>query len=281
MELTFQNRYGTQVRRSRTHIYLAPHPALRSFIAHYTYCLPLPFRPPSQADPQPASRLTLVPDASGCLVFTLSTSGFFARLYGPSTLAVSVTNDLGIGPPRFFVEFHPGGLFAFTGIPQWELADRVWPLSDAAPDLHALALASFYRARDLDDFAHRMDAALLAYTPVPAPVSPFLVPSVDSLWGDLAAASGYSPRHLSRLFREGAGMGYKSYLRVLRVNAATRRLRSHTFSRTGGLSLTALAHELGYFDQSHFIHDFKATCGVTPGAYRADLSDFYNEPLKF
>ena len=42
-----------------------------------------------------------------------------------------------------------------------------------------------------------------------------------------------------------------------------------------------LAQELGYFDQAHFIHDFRAVCGVTPGAYRAGLSDFYNEPLKF
>ena len=51
--------------------------------------------------------------------------------------------------------------------------------------------------------------------------------------------------------------------------------------KPGEVSLTHLAQELGYFDQAHFIHDFRSVCGVTPGTYRAELSDFYNEPLKF
>lgn len=275
LALTFENRYGPLIHRTPTHIYLAPHPALRSCIAHYTYCLPAGRLAPSPTLLEDLPQLTLLPDASGCLVFTLTPEGPQGRMYGPSTLAVSVTNDLGIGPPRFFVEFRPGGLFSFTGLPQWELADRVWPLSDTAPRLSALALEVFQRSGDLDEFAQGMDAALLVHMRGAAPVSPLLSFRRLSSCADLAAATGYSPRHLSRLFREGAGMGYKSYLRVLRVNAAASRLQA------GTASLTALAQDLGYFDQAHFIHDFKATCGVTPGAYQAGLSDFYNEPLKF
>ena len=32
---------------------------------------------------------------------------------------------------------------------------------------------------------------------------------------------------------------------------------------------SALAQELGYFDQAHFIRDFKAQIGRTPAAYAA------------
>ena len=46
-------------------------------------------------------------------------------------------------------------------------------------------------------------------------------------------------------------------------------------------SLTALAQDLGYYDQPHFIHDFRAVCGVPPSAYLERMAGFYNEPLKF
>lgn len=45
--------------------------------------------------------------------------------------------------------------------------------------------------------------------------------------------------------------------------------------------LTYLAQESGFYDQAHFIRDFKEVCGITPGGYRNKMSDFYNEPLKF
>ena len=225
-------------------------------------------------DPDSPPPLVLIPDASGCLVFTLLPSGPRGVLYGPTTQAVTVHNDLGVGPPRFFVEFRPGGLFAFTGIPQWELSDRTWPLEDAAPELYVMACGAFSQASDLDDFAARMDAALLARDPVPSPVLPLLGSKCLSSQQALAASSGYSSRHLSRLFREGAGMGCKAYFQVLRVNAAIRALQA------GPPSLTRLAQELGYFDQSHFIHEFKSVCGVSPGRYLAHMSGFYKEPLK-
>ena len=92
----------------------------------------------------------------------------------------------------------------------------------------------------------------------------------------LAAETGYSSRHLTRLFRERCGLSPKRLQRIVRINTAAMLMQ-----RSAGLSLTRLAQELDYFDQAHFIHDFRAVCGVTPGAYQARLSDFYNEPLKF
>ena len=46
-------------------------------------------------------------------------------------------------------------------------------------------------------------------------------------------------------------------------------------------SIAALAQEAGFYDQSHFIHDFSHICGVAPGAYLQNLSAFYNEIFKF
>ena len=81
---------------------------------------------------------------------------------------------------------------------------------------------------------------------------------------------------MTRLFRERCGLSPKRLQRIVRINTAAMLMQ-----RSAGLSLTRLAQELDYFDQAHFIHDFRAVCGVTPGTYQARLSDFYNEPLKF
>ncbi|NCB63677.1 MAG: AraC family transcriptional regulator [Clostridia bacterium] len=273
MDYSFTNKYGTQLCRTPTHIYLLPTPPLRPFIAHYTLC------PESGGFPSDApGSLTLIPDASGCFVLTLGDDLPDMRMYGPSTEAVTLPRCTEPSPPRFFVEFKPGGLFAFTGIPQHELRDGVWPLQEACPVLFHLFAQLARSAFDLDEFAAAVDLALCHCTQSDASIIPmlsFLTKSRSSRPVQaLAEETTYSPRHLSRLFHAGAGMGCKSFLRILRVNAAVQRIGG------GAPSLTALAQDLGYYDQAHFIHDFQSVCRVSPGAYRAALSDFYNEPFK-
>ena len=41
-----------------------------------------------------------------------------------------------------------------------------------------------------------------------------------------------------------------------------------------------LAQDLEYYDQAHFIHDFKDICGLAPSLYLKNKSDFYNEEFK-
>ena len=274
MKPNFENRYGTQLCRTATHIYLLPHPSLRPYVAHYTLC------PRSGGyTAETAGVLTLIPDASGCYVLTLDPERLDARVYGPTTETVTVCTDGGPTPPRFFVEFRPGGLFALTGIPQHELRDGVWPMQDTLPRLFDQFNLLTLTAPDLDEFVLGADKLLRPTVQANTPALPmlsYLLRSRDFSPVDaLAWETAYSPRHLSRLFSQGAGMGCKSFLRIMRVNEAVRRIGA------GSPSLTALAQELGYYDQAHFIHDFKSICGVSPGEYRAALSDFYNEPLKF
>lgn len=269
MELRFSDRYGVLLCRTATHIYLRPHPDLSRRVAHYTLHLG------SGAPLSAPSPLVLVPDASGCLVFTLEGDRLFGRMYGPSTAAVSVVNDLRTRPFRFLVEFLPGALAAATHIPQWELADRVLPLALTAPGLDG-AFARLWRAApDLDEFIAGVDALLLSHLAGEDGFASLLTLACRREGVQaLAAETGYSPRHLSRLFRARTGMGPKVFARVVRVNRAAAALQA------GPCSLTRLAQDLGYFDQSHFDREFRAVCGVSPSAFRAGVSDFYKEPWK-
>ena len=75
---------------------------------------------------------------------------------------------------------------------------------------------------------------------------------------------GLSPRRLIELFTNQAGMTPKRFCRVRRFHHALDRLHASP-SRT--LHLADLALACGYYDQAHFIRDFKEYSGLTPGEY--------------
>lgn len=81
----------------------------------------------------------------------------------------------------------------------------------------------------------------------------------------LAKEYGISKRQFERKFKEVAGLSPKLYSRVARFQAATH------FKLSGRADLTEVAYACGYYDQSHFIHDFREFSGYTPKEY------FWNE----
>ena len=79
---------------------------------------------------------------------------------------------------------------------------------------------------------------------------------------DLAARVELSTRSLERLFQKYVGVSPKWIIRRYRVHEACERVASGAAP-----SWSALAQELGYFDQAHFIRDFKSQVGRTPAQY--------------
>ena len=84
--------------------------------------------------------------------------------------------------------------------------------------------------------------------------------------GDLAGSFGCSPLHLSRVFRETAGVSLRRYTQLLRVRVAADRLAR------GARNLTELALELGYTDHSHLTNAFRREWGLPPSRFRAGRS---------
>jgi AraC-like DNA-binding protein len=92
---------------------------------------------------------------------------------------------------------------------------------------------------------------------------------VSQLSGDLNVSS----RTLLNKFNSKIGLGPKELMKIHRINSSLN-IKVHNPE-----NLTDLAYKLGYFDQAHFIHDFKETLGITPEKYFSSkdlISDFYN-----
>ena len=82
----------------------------------------------------------------------------------------------------------------------------------------------------------------------------------------LVEQSGLSSRQFERRFAAHVGMSAKLFARVVRMEAALKGKQ-----QAPGLRWTDVAHELGYSDQMHMVHDFSLLAGATPSTVAPEL----------
>ena len=82
--------------------------------------------------------------------------------------------------------------------------------------------------------------------------------------GDVAREFGLTERSLQRLVEQRVGLTPKWLVQRRRLHDAVEVIKA------GTTSLAEVAAELGYTDQAHFTHDFRAVTGMTPGQYLRD-----------
>lgn len=83
---------------------------------------------------------------------------------------------------------------------------------------------------------------------------------------ELATMAGVSSRQLERQFAIHVGLSPKRFLRVLRFQHVLTGLNDPASSP----AWADVAARHGFYDQAHFINDFKAFTGETPGAWNID-----------
>jgi AraC-like DNA-binding protein len=77
---------------------------------------------------------------------------------------------------------------------------------------------------------------------------------------ELTRYIGLSQSALERRFRRTVGISPKRFASIVRLRRAVR-------LRTGGSDLTTVSHAAGYFDQAHFINDFRRATGSAPETF--------------
>ncbi len=75
---------------------------------------------------------------------------------------------------------------------------------------------------------------------------------------------GLSPRRFIDLFTTAVGLTPKRFCRIRRFQYVVQCLQAHRH-----VDLADVALACGYYDQSHFNHDFRTFAGVTPTTYLA------------
>ena len=212
---------------------------------------------------KPSHQQQNIPDPCIHIVFETRNS----RIIGAVTKRYSV--EL-VGKGLIFgIKFHPGGFYSLG-------KETVSTLTDASISIKA------YFGEQSNDWVKHINAASDIESKVQL-AEDFLVPripnSVENVEmltqmlkrinndaailkvGDLADRYGLSERSLQRLFKHQVGVSPKWVIRKYRIQEVLSRLEQ------GDHEWKNLISGLDYFDQSHFIRDFKNLVGVTPTEY--------------
>jgi AraC-like DNA-binding protein len=175
--------------------------------------------------------------------------------------------------------FKPGGAFPFFKLPAGELQDTNVELDTLwgaeARNLREQLLA----AKTPEAKFHALERALLAkiVKPLdpPHPAVQFAVGNFRRLPNRAVSSVtdqiGLSERRFIRLFAEQVGLTPKLFCRVQRFQKALRHI-----ARSSSIDWTEIALSCGYFDQAHFIHDFRAFSGINPSLYVTNKTQFQN-----
>jgi AraC-like DNA-binding protein len=158
--------------------------------------------------------------------------------------------------------FRPGGAFRFVPVPQHELTDQVLDL-----DLFWRAPAALDEPDEVDTRVRILERLLLARLgadgetgPVDAAIGSILRSRGTMPIETVAERAGLTRRQLERTFLHRVGVPPKVLSRIIRFQHALAAIGS-------GEAGATLAATCGFYDQAHFIRDFKAFSGSTPGAY--------------
>ncbi|WIM87604.1 helix-turn-helix transcriptional regulator [Candidatus Mycobacterium wuenschmannii] len=178
----------------------------------------------------------------------------------------SYVSEMPAQEPAMAVHFRPGGAFPFLGIPLGELEntyvglDDIWGRAGVelqerlvdAPDARArfALLENFLLSRPWTS-VRRNPAVSAALAAIEAN------PSIQM--SDIRDLVGMTTKRLIALFRAEVGLSPKAYARIRRLQAALRLL--------GTMNGAQVAAEVGYFDQAHFVREFRSFTGMTPTQY--------------
>jgi AraC-like DNA-binding protein len=202
-------------------------------------------------------------------------------LVGPLTRRMS---DLHLqGTLQHFVTmFQPDGLQRLYDLPMPEMTDHAY---DARAVLGSSISRTWQMLGDLGSFEERvrlMDELLLRQS-LRAPEDAGISHAANRMvlaggrvdLNVLAGRAGLSTRQFARRFIRQVGVRPKLFARIARFEAAL-----ENKARLPARSWTHIAHEFGYYDQMHMVHDFGELAGGAPGDILTRLEAVFVEAIR-
>jgi len=241
---------------------------------------------------QPHEKERLLPDGSMELVINLKED--LTRVYDPHETGKYQTlrGSVMVGAhSEFFVidtagqhsvagvHFKLGGAFPFFDLPASELRNTLVSLQDLWGSLADRLRERLLEAGSADAKFRVLEQTLLEQAAERLERHPAVAFALNEFRGaphtrtiaDVTGQIGLSAKRFIQVFSGEVGLTPKLFCRVRRFQRALRRIGAGR-----PVEWAAVAADSGYFDQAHFIRDFRAFSGINPSAYVAGRTEHLN-----
>jgi AraC-like DNA-binding protein len=259
-----------------------PAPPLDAFVEMIWFC---------ENDPRPCALERVLPHGYAQLIVNLKEDRTRQYFLDPSIRCETTSGTIlgGLGTAYTIIDtaeqecvagvvFKPGGTRAFFRTPAHEIAGN-----DVSLDLligsHSLRERCLEALTPPDKIA-ALEGALREMM-IPAAIPPAVDFAISAMAnggasvGDVVSCIGLSAKRFIEQFKASVGMTPKQYCRILRFQRTL-----SLFEKGRFVNWTSIAADCDYFDQAHFIHDFRSFAGISPTEYQANRSAFRNH-VKF
>ncbi len=176
----------------------------------------------------------------------------------------------------FVVQFKPNGFLPFTTIPIKEMENTAIPLDKLFGENGKILGEQILNANSTSKRIEIIEAFLLDKLANKKTIDSIVKSTVDTIFkangqfsvNEFSKSNNINRRQLARKFSSNIGLSPKQLAKTIRIQTTLKSLLNEQHT-----SLTDLAYENEYFDQAHFIKDFKEFTGLTP-------KEFYGDDLK-
>jgi hypothetical protein len=255
-----------------------PQPDFESFIKCY-WTLKVPAEPV-------AEKQRILPDGCLELIFTLAddikryTSEDDFIIQPRAMVLGQISEPFFIQPTgavdTFAVRFYPCGFAPFTEMGINDFANKETPVTSVFEEEIAKSLESgIVDAKDTKERIQIVEEFLSAQMREADVIDSILKSTIDTIVltkgrvaiNEILKDELPRRRQLERKFSQRVGISPKQLGRIIRLQETLKML----LNRSTG-NLTEIAYENEYFDQSHFIRDFKEFTGVNPTEFYKDTT---------
>ncbi len=254
---------------------IVPSIVLTDIIKHYLFL---------DSNSSETKKLRLFSDGNTGIVFTLNNNlslEINCKKLPNSFLYGQITQFKDIKLPNktslIIVVFQPTGVNQLLGIPAFELRDNIVNLDDIfgnkSKELEEKLIESLTIQEKLN-FLNLFFTSLALNNlrrkeKIVSTSIDFIVKNKGLISNSqLVKHTGYTERHIERLFRDSIGVNPKNFANIIKLHIFLKQLKN----KTEQSNLTQIAYMAGYVDQSHLIKEFKKFTGITPTAYKMEVN---------